>query len=73
MARVSGMLLGSWAGEEGAGGEPVCIFQGNAEVPVKAETPGGQARQRRLSAEKHDGENLKLPRALHPVLRSVHQ
>lgn len=33
------MLLGSWAGEEGAGGEPACIFRGKAEVPVKAETP----------------------------------
>ena len=31
------MLLGSWAGEEGAGGEPACIFKGKVEVPVKAE------------------------------------
>lgn len=61
------MLLGSWAGEEGAGGEPACIFRGKAEVPVKAETSGGQARQRGLSVEKHGGENLKLPRALYPV------
>ena len=25
------MLLGSWAGEEGAGGEPACIFKGKVE------------------------------------------